>query len=371
MNKYSIAILCGFSFAAMLAVAQQEEGSAIFDGGWRLSAGGVYDSGVKTKMHFSPRMTPVPVGRSKEAAKAAGWGEADGDNIKYVNYNKGEAESTLSPNLVYPQGSGSLLDDTYTIPRAVWISALDEFELGYAEYDNEGGYLTDDRDEAAMFGINVELSRNLYHNEDDGWGIDMGFAVQYGRRNKAYRSSSTWGGGGYYRTSYRPSEGELLDDEALEDFYWGDPSSVSNIEVDEATLINSEGPIDGNSHAFKAEGDYEDLELMLLAHPYYDVYDWLRINGTLGVVVSRQEMDMTFTMMNNGVVDYHSHRDFSQWDVYGVGGLGLMFYYKDFTLSADFFARFLDDDMDISDRYYKGSVQRGHWMFKLSAGYEF
>lgn len=404
MKCFGSLLVLSLSAAPVAAVA---EGGAIFDGGWRISAGAVYDSGPKTKMHLSPRQdyrspfSPTPGALTRDKAELAGKGTTDGTKTTYKN---GDIESWIDSN---DPATGYDSGETrhYRFSKDIWNGDT-EFQLGYAEWEDILSWQTPygdmesfDTDNSALPGINVELSRNLYHDAEYGWGVDAAFAVQYSRRNNAFRSRNGWviGGSrksnGYYGSKYNAT-GDLADlltysgegAEYIQQALWdhadgsylgsgGDPDAYNDpIDPNDIRTDNWENPnapTDVSRGSLSVDGDYENLELMLLARPYYDVYDWLRINGTLGVVVSRQSMEMSFSMLRDGEVDYRSNRDYSQWDVYGVGGLGLMLYFKDFTLSADFMARFLDEEMMVEDLYYRGSVRRGHWMFRLAAGYEF
>lgn len=415
MNKINLTAIVLLAFAP--AIAQAE----LLDGGWRISAGAVYDSGVKTRFGVTPQQSfvrPTLPGteRTQESAKNAAWyGTKDG-KTKTTTYNNERMglKSVFSPETYEDLiGDDSGLTDNYRLPKGVWMPEpkLSVFQIGYAEYDEiisaedpVEAMSSSMTDESAMPGINVELSRNLWHDAEYGWGLDAAFAVQYFRRNHALRGSSGWRIGtatrksGSYSKNLTPTGdlAEMLgvpssdpDYDFFQDLIWhsdagGEYTGAGADGSGADSPLKMPGDDDGNVWSpnpdqdmgssygsMNVDGDYENLELMLLARPYYDVYDWLRINGTLGVVVSRQSMEMSFSMFRDGEVDYRSNRDFSQWDVYGVGGLGLMLYYKDFTLSADFMARFLDEEMMIEDLYYRGSVRRGRWMFKLSAGYEF
>lgn len=373
--------------AAVFCTAAQADFSQVFDGGWRVSAGGVYDFGVKANARFLPPVSyasPFASGsRTRASAKAAAEGSKSGTR---TDFGDGAWIDTADP--VYSGGDDYGRTRYYRFPRATW-SGGSTFTLNEYEYDQVTEFSAAQpsiyaSDESGVWGFNVELSRNLYHDEDYGWGVDAAIAFQYFRRDGLFSASASWLNGtstrekGTYKTVV-----ELSSDD-YDDWNWHDGDGESY--YGSGDYSGNAGPIDaGSVHgvddftvvsdssygSLDAEGDYDDLELMLLARPYYDVFDWMRINSTLGLVVSRQSMEMSFMMLRDGAFDYRSNHDFSQWDAYGVAGLGLMLYYRDFTLSADFLARFLDREMDISDRYYSGSVQRGRWMLKLAVGYEF
>ena len=66
--------------------------------------------------------------------------------------------------------------------------------------------------------------------------------------------------------------------------------------------------------------------------------------GTLGVAVSRGELDFDMRAASDGRRVYSDSERFSQWDCYGIGGLGGLFHYWHMCLGFDFLARFLDRD---------------------------
>jgi len=410
MKAYQNLAVMVLVLAPMLASAGGM--SSVFDGGWRLTVGAVYDSGVKTDMKFSPRQTYVTpaalsrTGMTREQAQESAWGKTDGTRTTYVNSRKGATAWTDSQDAASGRDVGHDEGKTtsYRFPSSIWDGGT-AFELGYAEYAETAVNQTsfesmssDDSADAAMPGFMVQLARNLYHDEDWNWGVDAAFAFQYARRNNVIRSNSSWKIGsatqstGYYRSSYNATGAlaNLLtyrgaDAAYVHDYVWnsdasgsyigdgGNDAFAAPIDLDDIAHTWGQGTTRSSAQygSLEAEGDYENMEMMLLLQPYYDLFDWLTVNATFGAVVSRQSMEMSFAMLRNGVSEYRSNRDYSQWDVYGVAGLGLMVYYRGFTLSGDFLARFLDRDMDIRDEYYSGTVSRGNWMFRLALGYEF
>ena len=102
------------------------------------------------------------------------------------------------------------------------------------------------------------------------------------------------------------------------------------------------------------------------AKPFWDVADWFRVRGTLGVAVSRAHFK--FDVDGNG---YSSRQRFDDWSVYGVAGIGGMFRWNGLCLGVDVLARFLDDDVEIRGRDVRGTVDRAPWMLTVSLGYEF
>jgi len=410
MKYQSVIALVGI---ALLGRPASADLSSVFDGGWRVSAGAVYDSGVKTDMRFTPRQTYVspfsgtPGAMSRQQAQEAAWGKRSGTRTTYVNGRKGNAKSWVDSKDAssgHDVGHDDGKTTNYRFPAEVWNENT-AFELGYADYEeivtrqiSDSAKQSSASDEAAMPGVNVQLSRNLYHDDEHSWGVEVALGFQYAKRNNVFKSSSSWVNGsstresGYYASRFRATGdlAELLtyrgaDSGYVHDYVWnGDASGeyvggggadgfAAPIDLDD--IRNEWGGGGSESYmetgALQASGDYSNMELLLLLQPYYDIFSWLSVNATVGMVVSRQSMEMSFSMLRNGVTDYSSNEDFSQWDVYGVAGLGMMLYYKGFTLSGDFLARFLDRDMDVSGSYYSGTVSRGSWMFRLGLGYEF
>lgn len=400
MKHYTAVAVVATAFAACSYAADM---SSVFDGGWRVSAGAVYDSGVKTDMKFTPRQTYVsPFSRSpgaltRQQAAERGNGTTVGTRTYYVdkNGNKSWIDSNdpasghdAGKTRYYSFAQGAYDGDgAFTVGEA----AFEEMSMEQTAF---GAMESSDSSDAAMPGISVQLSRNLYHDDENHWGVEAAFGFQYARRNNVFKSSSNWKIGssamtsGSYSTSYRGERDSTLSDllSAGADFLWHQGENGICVGQSSETSVDAAVPIDpgdAENHwgettqsdvafgGMEAKGDYENMELMLLLQPYYDICDWFSVNATLGLVVSRQDMEMSFSMLRNGATEYRSNYDFSQWDVYGIAGLGMMVYFKGFTLSGDFLARFLDRDMDISDTYYRGTVSRGNWMFRLGLGYEF
>lgn len=389
---------------AAAAFSAAADGWAVFDGGWRISAGAVYDFGAKATGRMVPRqgyVSPYRAGLSRQQAEQQAGGTRSGSRVDFAN------GAWIDSNDPVCEGGDDLGKTRYYhFPSSAWNANSKSFILGsesYSEVDTirpiEGSFDRSFSDESGMLGVNVELSRNLYHDEEYGWGVDAAIGFQYFKHNGLLSIASSWFNGSSSHTYGTRAYGLKMDGTkgTYSERNWRDGRSYYGIPGDatrtpEGDYVNEDGqfwnagPIsadlddlgggdfsesDASYGSMRADGDYENMELMLLGRPYYDVFDWLRVNATFGLVVSRQDLDFEMAVLRDGVGEYSSHRDFSQWDVYGVAGLGLMLYYKDFTLSADFLARFLDDDLTFEDRYIQGEVQRGRWMFKLSAGYEF
>ena len=393
----------GFLMAAAAAfatsVAGAAEGGAIFDGGWRLTVGAAYDSGVKSNLRFmpTPHYDSPLAGLPRKAPGADGSGverKPDGSSV----FPSGAWYNPNDP--AYP-GTPDDPGKTryYGFPKASW-NGDDTFTLGSSSFGEYSETVTDWRSlirdcdcEAEMPGIVAELSRNLYHDAERGWGVDLALDFQYFRRNRVVECSSRYlEGSSTYRSGSSQAVADLSADGGASEWmlarmesmgYYGygsyddyvrDPyGGASPISLGDITM--RPGPVSTLSHSsfggFHARGDYENFEFILLARPYYDVFEWLRLNAMVGLVVSRQDLDFSMWRAGGNAVTGRTNRDFSQWDVYGIAGAGLMLYYRDFTLGCDFMARFLDREMDIDDQWVRGTVERGRWLFRVTVGYEF
>jgi len=400
MNKM-IKNFVAFSLVAA-STAALADGWVLFDreeGTWRISGGAVLDFGVKTRLTTNPRQTYAsPYVQGDTAAEAQA--KANGVNASPTRkvYPNGAWIDTNDPGLM---GDMPGYTGYYYFPGTPGQNNLGGvFSLGTAYFsevttygETAGSRAHYESDEAVVPGFDIDLARTLYRDDARGWGVDLAFAVRYFRRNKVFKDSTSWrSGSSVYEGSYSSSidTGEV---------YGGDPGQDSNWLRDandryyaygsgEPTADGTggyAGPIDGGSVAvaythnersdaawgsMSSKADYENLELLFMVRPWYEVTDWMRVVGNLGVVVSRQELEFAATMTRNGS-GWRYARDFDEWDVYGIAGLGAVFHYKGFTLGVDAFARFLDDEMDVHDKYVDGDVERGTWVGRLSLGYEF
>lgn len=400
MNKM-IKNFVAFSLVA-LPTAALADGWVLFDreeGTWRISGGAVLDFGVKTRLTSNQRETyasPYVQGDTAVQAEAKANGVSVSPTKKV--YPNGAWIDTDDPGLM---GDMPGYTGYYYFPGAPGENNLgSSFSLGTAHFsevstfgERAGSVSHSESDKEVVPGFNVEVARTLYRVDDQGWGVDLAFAFQYFCRNKVFKDYSSWrSGSSVYEGSYSSSidTGDVYAADPLEDSNWlrdanGSYYGYGSGEPTADGTGGYAGPIDGGSvavayaHNYRSDSawgsmssraDYENLELMFMVRPWYNVTDWLRVVGNLGVVVSRQELEFTATMMRNGLARGYS-RDFDEWSVYGVGGLGAVVHYEGFTLGLDAFVRFLDDEMAVHDTYVHGDVERGTWVGRLSIGYEF
>ena len=396
MNRHYLTTVVSAALGSLTLCAAEEVG--IFDGGWRISAGAVYSSPVRTNLRFMPSSL-------RPASSVPVWEGMSADEAK-AKAEKG-VYNPASGRTVYASGAWFAPDGGIDSPGHTWNANLPagsylgggRFSLGEVAYGaTSSEYSPNDipayggSDSASMPGLSVELSRQLYRDEERGYGLDLALGVMYFFRDNAFNADygyragyerNTTSGGSYEGTIASPDE---LPD--ARDWYWNGDYNGSYGRGGMDTDYNG-GPVFdlgsiGSLHhpggsssderscmgAINARGDYRQLDLTLGVRPYYDLTNWLRVYGTIGAALSRSEFELDLAMSDNGR-RYNRNADFSQWNLYGIGGVGAMLRYKDFTLAGDFLARFGDDDLTIDDRYVHGTIEQGSWMFKLMIGYEF
>lgn len=387
MNRNAL-ILMFFVFALASSAFAEREG--FFDGGWRVSVGAAYNAPAKVGLKFSP----VKFNGTQFVPQVSGQSSAQAMNT--VKGTPGE-----TPTKRYYSADKRVYVDTVDkrtgtategMEKGTWnVQVLEDswdgstFELASSDYvdvenlhDGYGALKLEGSDEAAQPGISVELSRNLYHSEEYHFGVDLAFMFSYFFRTDLYETDSTWKGDTYavtrgtMRSTIAPQSGVFEERGRNGDGTYGIGTFNGPGVVFDYPKINDCHTTEyyGSSARFRANGDFRDLEMVFALRPYYDIFEWLRLYGTIGLAVSWSEFDLDVYSDRNGVSTSYS-RDYKQWDVYGVGGLGLMLRWHDFCLGFDFFARFLHDDLDINDDIVKGSLERGGWMFRGMLGYEF
>ena len=380
MNKQTLTILS----ATLIAGSVLADGT-VFDGRWRLSVGYALDAGVKTDFRFNPRAPKAPSfpsSGSKAAAEAQALGTVNGTRTDFPN---GAWIDTNDP--VSQWGDDFGLTRYYTFPASTWDGNR-TFVLGsasYAESSSSGAPKASnwtETDEDRIPGFNVELARNLYTNAEWRCGVDFAVGFQLFRQDDVYHARSSW------KASASQTVGTMtssitIPEEDYDEWNWHGEGAGRYYGC--GSYEGNAGPIDGTairvsqtessrsrsvSGSLRVDADYEDMELLFLLRPYYDCTDWFRVQGTVGLVVSREDLDLYFNRSERR--DYVARKhEIHEWDVYGVVGLGAQARYRDFTLAAEASLRVWDPEMDVRDEYVEGTLERGDWFGKISIGYEF
>jgi len=345
-------------------------------GKWRISVGGAFNSQVGADLHGRNLPVPtgyvVPAGRSTWASAKAKAEARKYDGNGYLG-ESGDGWGTRNwelPQSAY-QGDG----------KFVLRNAYEEVTSSHV-----GGAWADKSDDCCEYGFSFEVSRELWiHDEQDEhrWGVDLAFAVSYffsrniyNARGMTYRSDTVRSG--EFQTYVNDPDAMYLYDSG----YSYDTPTASGMYghgaafTDFSPMIlwdNVGSPTDaGRSgtvnryNGFVASGDYQELEMLLMLRPWYEITDWWRVYAEIGVGVSWGYFESD---INGSGLAYSE--DFSKWDCYGVAGIGTMLRYGMFDISLDLFGRFLRDDMDIDGRYVNGSIDRSDWCLRVMVGVEF
>ena len=380
--------------AGIAALSFADEGDGFngdLFGGWCISVGGAMNGTVRTKVGLRPggawtrfgqgyggQAVPLPGGASRAAAQAAG-----------DSYSVGIGRTT------FPNGGFIDPNDAAGIPGETWNWHMPAGSLDaggsmsivnpYSEssYTESFGSFSG-KDDGYAPGFSVGLDRLVWRW--GGFGVDFGFLFSYFRKDDLFKAE----GRAWSRTDTTAS-GDYVTDVTFSPAVLGDPwvqnpdgsygagtfdgpGTVLDLGAGDVTVSHRWANERTSSHtstlSLRTRGDYEEIEMVFALRPRYDVTDWFRVQGTLGAAVSRTHFAFDVYGRGDGG-SYSGRQRFDDWGVYGVGGLGGTFPYAGVCLGFDFLARFLDDEIKINGRDVHGAVDRGNWMFRVYAGYEF
>lgn len=375
MKKFFSIAVAGFMTLSVAASEQQRE---IFEK-WHIGIGAAFNSKVRSCL--APRNLPMPSGfrvtaESVSEADALAKAEArqydGGGFIATDSLNNGfDTENWKLPSSSYQPGTGHfVMDNAYQEVSAPSVSS--------AHFD--------DSDRPWQFGVSVELARELWiheEKEEHRWGVDFAAAFSYFFARDIYRDSCLV----TRRETVREGviRTDITDTDAMFDYDagWDSPGDDDMFGYGNynRTMINpalgfsgigtpysvpgSSNPFTSSSNYF-ASGDYQELEMLFMLRPWYEIKDWWRVFAEVGVGVSWGRFDTSVCGAGRVFAE-----DFDQWDCYGVAGLGTTFRYKSYTLTFDALGRFLRDDFEVHGRYIDGCLRRSDWGFRLMIGYEF
>ena len=345
---------------------QQSEMSGF--GGWRVSAGGSFGFGLKTKMGFAvhrqayARPTSPALGSPSDIAARLASGQRasflDGAYIEPMGANEN------TQNWRFPESA---------VDRSTGVVTLESTQL------SDRGIVGSGSEDDFTYGVSFELARTLYVHED-GYGVDLAVGLTWMRRNDCFKARSS---GRYINDStyvYTPSPGNMNSVvltspyiTPVDGYYgagtssgmgamfnWGDfgPNTVEQTST-------------SGSYNISASGDYEEWDILLMLKPWWEVTDFWRLTGTVGLGITRSEFEsaVSATFGNGG--SYSSHKTFDEWRCYGVAGLGTVLRYGRFDLSLDVLARFCQDDMKVKSEAISGKIEKPNLVLCAAVGFEF
>ena len=352
--------------------------------GWRLTAGGAMNGNIRTRLNSRGPSYTGSIG-APAAGDAKAEAQAKGDAYDSVT----QGRVTL-PNggFIDPVDSAGIAGETwnwYMPAGSLDANGTYSFSNPYREVSSVQSYnsvYSGDDDYAA--GVNIELSRSVY--EGEGWGVDFAFGFNYFQKDDFYKS-----GGQYYSRTDTVKEGSYNTSVTIDNDVFSDPWSQNADGSWGAGTFGGPGPVlvlnnggvnithswgketvtpYSSSGSIYTHGDYREIEMLFALKPYYDITDWFRVIGTVGVGVSQAHFDFKSGGSINGQGFSHN-QSFDDWACYGVAGLGAMLHYSHVCLGFDFLGRFLQEDIDINGKYVDGYIERAPWMMKVYLGVEF
>ena len=358
-----------------LFAAEEGEGASGF-GAWRISVGGALNGGVRPSVRSSGAyrglvvLPAIPSGKPSSAMPKWDATGIDFGGGAFVNPNSDYGLDGYTYNWRLPQsavqGGNFVMESPYVDAGAV------------TEY--AGGHVGDG--DQYQPGISVELSRTLWSDAERGWGVDLALAVSYFFGGDIYDAHGSCARSQGYTTGKSVTTipgGDVLNPDYGADpvggWYGGGSPSFNGFGalgfggISTVPVTTGRGTVNAAS-SFDASGDYRELEMFLMARPWYEITDWWRVFGEAGLAVSWSQFDFGYSAVGTGG-RLGSSEDFSEWRCYGVAGAGTVFRLWHFDLSLDFLARFLNDDLDCNGKYCSGSIEKADWLMRVMVGFEF
>lgn len=360
MKKIIVGVIMA---AACVAFADGEE--ATF-GAWRISVGGNMAFGTKVSANYNGRMFRNFSGkptRTFNPANVAIGDQYDFDNGAYI----------------FVDGSGPFGSTrNWRIPRSMteWDGARMQRSLNFSntELNGFGGGGSISSDDGWSAGASIELSRTLWQMEEYDFGVDLAIGFAWMMCNNILDGSSM---GKYSRTtySYEPPSGGLAWDPNFPtykgDWYGAGPDlgvGQGDIGFDSGWTypINSSGMYGTN-----VSGDYGEIELSAIFRPWYEITDWWRVFGSLGLGVGYGSFDFEMRTIMEGKRVYNVDTTENKWGMYGLVGGGTIFRLWDFDLSTELLYRFGQNDIEFDNNYVSCSLEKPSFVLRIAVGYEF
>ena len=336
-------------------------------------------------------------GRSKADAYAAGSGAGDPNGVRHFDggawYDPTDSASANDPDWSW---NWRLHDPTGTDPdgrkgftERTAYSEAEETVSRTVTGDGEGS----SSDSSEWFpGLRVEVARELYRSEGERpWGVDVAAAFAYYFQRGLWQTSGTAATasvnghreGGHYEW-WNDSEDTaqyILDYERATQFHggmWGagtfdGPGAELETSAWNVRDVMTSTESWSSSHALRyhGDGDYREYSIELMARPWWEPWDWLRLFASLGLEVSRREFEWSISASGTDGTRYSEGGEACDWRVLGLLGGGFALQWRDFVLAGEALWRFGGDDLEVDGRSVHGDIEHGCWGFRLSLGYEF
>ena len=379
-------------------------------GKWRFSVGASVIGGVRPRLGANAaRMTSLSgfgsmlgggrrggFGRSRADAYAAGSGEAAGgvrmfdggawfDPVDSANAN--DPEWSWNWRLHDPSASDIANHGKAFVERTAYSEYSESMSMSI---DGGGGYSSDSSE--WFPGLRVEAARELYRSEGGRpWGVDIAVAFAYYFQRGLWKAdgmaaNASEGGSersGYYEwwnDSYDTAQ-YILDYERESQYHdgmWGagsfyGPGAELAVSPWQVREVGGGGREWSSSHSlrYSGNGDYREYSIEILARPWWEPWEWLRIFGSIGLEISRREFEWSMAAVGTDGSRYSENGEEKDWRLLGLLGGGLALQWHDFVLAGEALWRFGGDDLEVNGNTVSGKIENGDWGFRLSLGYEF
>ena len=336
-------------------------------------------------------------GRSKGDAYAAGSGAADPNGVRRFDggawYNPHDSASANDPdwswNWRLHDPTGPDPDGRKGFTERTAYSEAEETITRTVAGNGEGS----SSDSSEWFpGLRVEVARELYRSEGGRpWGVDCAVAFAYYFQRGLWRASGTASSASVYGRSeqgtyewWNDSEDTaqyILDyerDTQFHDGMWGagtfdGPGAELETSAWRVRDVAFASDSWSASHTlrYRGDGDYREYSIELIARPWWEPWEWLRLFASLGVEVSRREFEWSIAASGTDGSVCRESGNADDWRVLGLLGGGLALQWHGFVLAGEALWRFGGDDLEVDGRAVRGGIEHGDWGFRLSLGYEF
>ena len=364
--------LIAFVAACAVAIAATEATASTAGtfGGWRISSGGKFGFGLKTRLNSTVPQSFYSSATSPALGSGAAIGAAlmSGTRVDFINGAFIDPTSSYAvPNTQNWQIPVSDLDTTLKT-LTFYSQQISGSSVNAAGRD----------DDAVSYGASIELERTLFAHES-GFGLDFGVSLDWMRANNCFKIS----GSGLYlsRTRYTYTPSSPTVNSAL--FSGLLPVYGGYYGIGSPTLAGTPlnyGDFNGSTittssttsgYSMDASGDYEEWEILLLLKPWYEIKPWWRVNATIGLGVTRSEFE--YTVMANFGQDgvYRSRNTTAEWRCCPVAGVGTLVKVWEIDLSCDFLVRISPDSMSIRGEGISGTIEKPDCILRLAAGIDF
>jgi len=385
------------------ALASRERGK------WRLTIGPSVVGGVQSRVGANSaglvrmsrfgsmtitRFAGPTSGRSKAEAYALGSGEANGGKrvfdggAWYDPVDSGAAnDGNFSWNWRLHDPSGPDPDGKKGYVERTAYSEAVESAVQMILNDGQRGDSTD-----WLPGLRVEASRELYCSEGERpWGVDLAVAFAYYFQRGIWSVSGTAASvsarqtvnEGYYEW-WNDSHDEaqyILDyyrDSQFDGSMWGagtfdGPGAELATDAWKFRDVVTRNATESVSHTLRyhGDGDYREYSIEMLARPWWEPWEWLRVFASLGIEASRREFEWSMTGVGTDGTYCHESGSEREWRALGLLGGGFTLQWMGFFVMGEALWRFGGDDLSVHGETVHGSVSSGNWGFRASIGYEF